>query len=407
MDVLAEQILARFEARADEIAAEIAAASVGEIDGFGVLNDAMLLAEIRALARRHIDAFVQLARTGGPPAAAVLAAARERAVQRAREMASLAALVHSYLIAQRVISAAIAREADPDAQSREAALALIARTFDYNIAVTAAMAEAYLEVVQGDLAELDSARRGLIDVMLTGDPEKHTALARQATGLGLDPDRQFVAVTAVVVNGEREPILPTPRWAAQAIARCTGRPERNTFAVSRERDLIALLEAGGGHQPRLVLEQASTAIYQGYHAFLHAGVGTPFTGLGGFAASYREARRALRHATDTRPLVFGPADVPLFDELTGLDRDDVGSLIPQATREILADSAMRQTIEAFFDAGLQVSVSAKALSLHPNSLRYRLGRIAARTGRDPRKLPDLLELVTAARLISGETRTRH
>jgi DNA-binding PucR family transcriptional regulator len=68
---------------------------------------------------------------------------------------------------------------------------------------------------------------------------------------------------------------------------------------------------------------------------------------------------------------------------------------------------MRQTIEAFFDAGLQVSVSAKALSLHPNSLRYRLGRIAARTGRDPRKLPDLLELVTAARLISGETRTRH
>jgi sugar diacid utilization regulator len=99
--------------------------------------------------------------------------------------------------------------------------------------------------------------------------------------------------------------------------------------------------------------------------------------------------------------VFGPLEVRLFDELTISARDDIRALIPQATRESLADDSVRETVEALFAADLQVSVAAKTLALHPNSLRYRLGRIAKRTGRDPRRLPDLLELVTASRLLAG------
>jgi sugar diacid utilization regulator len=396
---LAKAILERFEARADAIAEEIAACTVAEVEGFRAVNGGLLNAEIVGLARRHLDGFLLLARAGDPPTEAMLSAARERAVQRARQLVPLAALVHSYLIAQRVISAAITREAETDAQSREAALALIATTFDYNIAVTAAMAEAYVQVVQGDLAEIDSARRGMIEALLTSQPDQLPALTRHAIGLGFDPDRELVAVVAVVTAGGRAPLGATPRWAAQAIARCSGRPERSAFVVSRERDLVALLDAGGSDPPRRVLDRADVAIRQAHDGVLHAGVGTPFSGLAGFAASYREARRALKHATDQRPFVFGPHDVPLFEELTSSARDDAGNLIPETTRELLADRMMRATIEAFFAADLQVSIAAKALSLHPNSLRYRLKRIAELTGRDPRKLADLLELITAARLI--------
>lgn len=46
-------------------------------------------------------------------------------------------MLHSFMIAQRVISAAITREAGHGAQARGAALALTALTFDYNIAATA------------------------------------------------------------------------------------------------------------------------------------------------------------------------------------------------------------------------------------------------------------------------------
>ena len=400
MDDLEQQILARFEARADHIAEEIATCTVNEVPGFAGVNDDSLLKEIRTLARRHLDAFLDATRAGAPPSEAILADTRDRAVQRAREMVPLAAQVQSYLIAQRVISAAIAREAGPDVRSRDAALMLIAKTYDYNISVTAAMAEAYLQVVQGDLAELESARRNLIDALLTSTPDQLPALARHATRLGFDPDRALVTVVARLLTDGEEPPTGTPRWATQAIARCSDRPERSALVVGRERDLVALLDAGGNLPARRVLERASAAI-RAQGATLRAGVGTPFTGLDGFAASYHEARRALRHATDRHPIVFGPGEVPLFDELTSLGRDDASSLIPEATRQVLSDDAIRQTIEAFFAADLQVSAAAKALSLHPNSLRYRLGRIATLTGRDPRKVADLLELITAARLTSN------
>src|SRR5262249_48818295 len=151
------------------------------------LRDATLRAEIRALARQHLDAFLVAARTGNPPSEQMLAAARSRAVTRAREMVPLAALLQSYLIAQRVISAAITRSAGSGAQSRGAALELMARTFDYNIAVTTAMADAYVEVVQGDLADLESARGELVEALLANGSDAWPELTRRAVGLGLDP----------------------------------------------------------------------------------------------------------------------------------------------------------------------------------------------------------------------------
>jgi GGDEF-like domain len=318
MDDLALAILARFEAKADDIADEIATCTVNEVPGFAAVSDGRLHAEIRTLARRHLDAFLHTMRMGGLPSSAILEAARERARRRAREMVPLAAQVRSYLIAQRVISAAIAREADTDARSRDAALTLIAKTFDYNIAVTAAIAEAYLQVVQGDLADLDSARRSLIDALLRKKSGQLPALARHAASVGFDPNRAVVAVVATVVTREQEPLSRTPRWATQAIARCSGRPERSAFVVGRERDLVALLDAGGDHPARHVLDLA-VAVIRARGAALRAGVGAPFTGLAGFAASYHEARRALRHATQDRPIVIGRGDVPLFDELTSAD----------------------------------------------------------------------------------------
>jgi DNA-binding PucR family transcriptional regulator len=40
--------------------------------------------------------------------------------------------------------------------------------------------------------------------------------------------------------------------------------------------------------------------------------------------------------------------------------------------------------------------------LHPNSVRYRLARIATLTGRDPRQVIDLFELCAAARIMDKE-----
>jgi len=228
------------------------------------------------------------------------------------------------------------------------------------------------------------------------------ALTSRAIGLGFDPDRTYVvAVAAVDVP---KVASSGPRWASHAIARSTGRPERQAFVVSRELDLVALLEASGPHRARLVLEQARVTIEQTHRSSLRAGIGSPFLGPAGFSGSHQEARRALRHADGEHPIVSWPEDVPLFDELTASSSEDAARLVPDSTHRVLADRTMRDTLEAFFAADLSVAEAATALSLHPNSVRYRLRRIADLTGRDPRRLADMIELISAARLVAARTR---
>jgi DNA-binding PucR family transcriptional regulator len=97
-------------------------------------------------------------------------------------------------------------------------------------------------------------------------------------------------------------------------------------------------------------------------------------------------------------VIQGLTDIRLFEELTIADGADAVAFIPETMMTVLDDPVMRATIEAYFDANLNVAAAAQALSLHPNSLRYRLRRVASRTGRDPQVLKDLLELITAIRL---------
>lgn len=73
---------------------------------------------------------------------------------------------------------------------------------------------------------------------------------------------------------------------------------------------------------------------------------------------------------------------------------------------MLADTTLRATIEAFAGASLNVAVAARSLFIHPSTLRYRLRRIAARTGRDPFVAADLIELTTAARVLGARPSVR-
>ena len=401
MDKIAQDILVRFEARVDAIADEIADATITEVAAFGPMTDERLRAEVRALARGQLDGFLAATRAGTRPGPAMLQAVRDRAATRARQLVPLAAMLHSFMIAQRVISATIAREAGNGAHARGAALALTALTFDYNIAVTTAMADAYVEAVQGDLADLDWARRVLIDVLLADEAAATPDLSRRATGLGLHPDHQHaVALVAFPSTAPERAWTSSQRRLVQALARNTARTERQTFVVSLGTELLAVLDARRPGHPRAVLHRTATQLLRTDAVPLRAGIGTPFTGVTRLRDSYHAARRALRHATPERPILQAPGDLRLFDELTASRGDDAGQLIPPVLRKTLADPRLRQTLQAWIDHDLNVAATAKVLCMHPNSVRYRLRRIAQLTGHDPHHLTDLLELHSAARLLS-------
>lgn len=59
---------------------------------------------------------------------------------------------------------------------------------------------------------------------------------------------------------------------------------------------------------------------------------------------------------------------------------------------VLADDDLRRTLEAYIEGGAGLESAARALFVHPNTVRYRLRRIEALTGRSPTDPRDALAL---------------
>jgi len=62
------------------------------------------------------------------------------------------------------------------------------------------------------------------------------------------------------------------------------------------------------------------------------------------------------------------------------------------------NASLVETLRAYVDNNFNVTRTARALSVHTNSVIYRLDRIRLLTGRDPRKADDLLFLALSLRL---------
>jgi DNA-binding PucR family transcriptional regulator len=60
--------------------------------------------------------------------------------------------------------------------------------------------------------------------------------------------------------------------------------------------------------------------------------------------------------------------------------------------------ALTETLRTYLDSDLDVSRTAQALYIHPNTVRYRMRRISDLTGLDTQSFSGLVELLTIARL---------
>ena len=403
MDLPERALLDRLEAEIGTCL-ERMAESIAATASYEPIRDAELPDELKSLGRQHVKAFIRSAHRNRAVVPGELDFVRERAAQRAREMVPLAVTVHGHFVAQRTMIEAIASAARNDTSSQAAALRLVARLSDYTAVAVAVIVESYIQTLEGERADRETDRRNLLEELLTGHGGNHAALTRWAAGLGLEPGVAQVVVIATVADAGGASLLR--RSTAEALARCSSRGASHAFVVIRADDVVAVLDSTGHRQARTVLDEVSRAVQASHHAPLRAGIGTPFTDTAGFAASFDEARRALRHTSPQRPIVRSPDDITLFDDLALSSGEAAGRLIPARVRRVLQDETLRATLLAYVDANMNVAATAKALILHPNSVRHRLRRIAAQTGRDPRNVADLFELRAAARLLDSPDQAR-
>ena len=69
-----------------------------------------------------------------------------------------------------------------------------------------------------------------------------------------------------------------------------------------------------------------------------------------------------------------------------------------------ADPALTKTLDAYLDSGGAIEACARKLTVHPNTVRYRLKRITDFTGRDPTVPRDayILRVATTVGRLKGD-----
>jgi hypothetical protein len=393
-----EYVLAELEGEAPAIARRMAAAAQGEVAEYAAVRDAAFAAEVVAHAEEHVHAFVRAARRGRPPAGRELDFVAERGAQRVRELLPLDSLLETYLIGQRTVWEAIVAAAGESPEGMRVAQELTAVTFVYTHAINVAIAAAYIRESQALASQRERARRDLLDSLLSGGGDP-ASWARRAEALGLRPDEPHAVVVA---DAGDDP--GAVRLATQAVG--LGDPAR-AFVVARQGEVIAVLPVyvrRGPRELRAELDRAADRLQRTHGAELRAGVSTVCPTLADVARGYAEARRALLHAPAAGAAAL--EEVGLFDYLAAGADGAAERLVPPAVRRLAEEDgrqagALSATLHAYADCDLNVARAAQRLLLHPNTVHYRLRRIAHLSGRDPRRFGDLVELLTALRLIAS------
>jgi DNA-binding PucR family transcriptional regulator len=130
------------------------------------------------------------------------------------------------------------------------------------------------------------------------------------------------------------------------------------------------------------------------------GIGGWHPGLAAIASGYREALDAadIAMANGIRDRAVALDEVlvdHIFRSSACADRILAETIRPMIEYDRAHRASFVTTLRTYLDAGLNVTRTARALFVHPNTIEYRLRRIRELSGRDPRNPDDLLILSLA------------
>jgi purine catabolism regulator len=156
-------------------------------------------------------------------------------------------------------------------------------------------------------------------------------------------------------------------------------------------DLVIVVHDDGGAAPALARELSDHLAEAGIHATI--GIGGAYTKPNGLRWSYFEARDAASHGLPVNEperlsltsLLLASEDVPLADMANE-------SLSPLRTFDAAHGSELMTTLETYLNHNGSVAAVAEALTLHRNTVRYRLAQITELTGYDPSLTADRVQL---------------
>jgi PucR-like helix-turn-helix protein/diguanylate cyclase with GGDEF domain len=395
------RILGDLVARLDEVTERAVAAMRAEIPAYRD-RDERFYHDVRDQVSRHyhvkVSAFLE-ERTITPQDVAFVRGAASR---RARAGLGLEDYINAFRIGQQVFWAAVVQSAGDSATGHEAALGLALPLMRYCDLASTEAARAYVDFQQYVVADADRERRDLLEHALAGELPTRGPLLHAAQAHGIATDARLMVVTAVVIHPAQD---VDAAQVASAVIASAGLQDIRTLVVARQTEIVAVLALGADGAPAALCDRIDALCARLCHegVALAMGVSTVAAGVAELPRAYQEAHAALDGVAE-RGGVAALARLSPFEYLARVRSDDTARrLVDPRVRAFLDEDrrrgcALTATIRAFAAADLNLRVAAERLQVHPNTAQYRLRRIEERSGRNPRKLADLLDLLVAIAL---------
>jgi len=267
-----------------------------------------------------------------------------------------------------------------------------------------------LRVVRAGAAAQQRAARDLLNALITGGGDP--ALVRSdAALLGLDlrQSHHVVCVGTHRGNPVAAEAAPLSGAAVEQLGRALTAACPGSLVVAREGDLVVVLPSRSGTKPQERIRdliRARTLPAEG----LAAGLGRRCSTLRDFVESFGEASLALDLARRQPEVgtVFTAADLGLSGLLAagGSSRKTLEAMVESTLGPLLASDARGgtdhiRTLRTWLAHDRHLERTAETLHVHPNTVRYRLGRARELLGLDLRIVEDRFQIDLALRVLEA------
>ena len=340
---------------------------------YAALPEGRLEREVLPVSREIVHVFLQATIAGHEPPVEHLVVLEEMGRRRLEMGIPLEPMLHVYRLAGREVFDEIALVTANDEKD---ALATIGRAwFDYIDRASSVAASSYLHASHERIRRIDAERGALLDSLLAAeDPSDAAAVAAQF---------------AIVLASRYVPILVTGPDVARHVDRLTAASPRDSLTGFRGSQVMVLAPDA---MPDF------TTLTAGVPDAI-AAYGRPAEPGPALAAEVRRTEMVLAAAT-ARGLTgwHGPDDLLLEQLAAGSPHvaDALRRRVLEPLRAADHGGLVESTLRVFLRTG-SVPQTAAAEIVHPNTVTYRLRRVAERVGLDPR-IPEQAAVLVVALL---------
>lgn len=379
----------RVAASLDDLTAHLLTLFAGEIAP--AQHDDQLLGLLAASTEENLSAAIRVLEHGlDPRMLEVPPVTTEYARRLAQRGIPVSALLRAYRLghaaAVEVLLAEVAAEGADPAVVAAASVATIRITTAYVDSVSELAVVAYETELQTWSRHQSTLRASRIHTLLHGDRaevrEAETAFDYRLGGLHVAAMLWFDER-----GGSGDDLVRLEHLATATAAKLDA---RYLFAPEDGRNAVVWFGPSDPGQDATALAAVLAVLAvpaQTEAGAFHAAIGNPGTGLEGFRDTHRQAGQAKRvmlaaggRGARVTPFAEVGAIALLCSDLNATRRWVVDTLGPLAADDENAER-LRETVRVFLGAGSSYTAAAEVLSLHKNSVQYRVQRAEALRGR--------------------------